>query len=96
VIRILICTEDQFKARQGIHLMQPDTWYLEDAINVAERDLFEVIYAHYPSKGRQFKIGTDALATLFRIAQTRGIPVDVADPAASEEYTERQLKRGAK
>lgn len=50
-IKVIICTHDQFREKQGIHLNCPDTWYLNDAIQRAEKDLFETIYCHYQTKG---------------------------------------------
>lgn len=88
--RILICSTEQFRNAQGIHLLCPDTWYLEDSIQVAERDGFQVIYAHYETDSLIFRISCDALAALFRL-MSRGYIVDVAHIAAIKEP-----KRGAK
>ncbi len=44
-IKIKIAKESDF-ASIGIHLLHPDLDELEDAINVAERDMFTTIYIH--------------------------------------------------
>jgi len=88
--RILICGIDQFRNNQGIHLLTPDDWYLNDALDVAERDGFQVIYAHFDTDGLQFRISCDSLSALLRI-KDRGYIVDAAHIAAIKEP-----KRGAK
>lgn len=85
-MKIIICTQEQYKAKQGIHLNCPDTWYIEDAIRTAERDMFDTIYAHYETvDGLTFKIGCGVLATLLLIAQGKygeDVTVEVIHPAA--------------
>jgi hypothetical protein len=34
------------KAKQGIHLLMPSEYELEDALNTAERDGFKTIFIH--------------------------------------------------
>lgn len=83
-LRIVICTEDQDATSQGIHLHQPDAWALTDAVERAERDGFNRIYAHYPTlrQGKVYKIHADALAALFELAREHSIKVITIDPTS--------------
>lgn len=50
-MKLVICTKNQCRNKQGIHLNNSDLWYLNDAFNSAERDNFETIYLHYKTIG---------------------------------------------
>ena len=68
-IEFIICTADQYKGSQGIHLINPDEYYVNDSISSAERDGFEKIYLHYASVGSQYAIPSDVLKVLLDLSQ---------------------------
>ena len=79
--RIILCQREQFKSSQGIHLLQPSIRNVEDAIESALKDNFEVIYCHYEfgSDTSRLDIEVAMLAFFFRLVQRDGVQVDAAD-----------------
>jgi hypothetical protein len=98
MITLYICAEDSFLDKQGIHLKHPDTWYLEHSIEDAEKDMFDAIYLHYPTSGRQLQVSPCVLQMLFELAARRKrFRVEVIDPAHNEtSYANYLAIRGAK
>ena len=80
-MKIIICNNKQLKTKQGIHLNNPDSWYLNDAFQTAEKDNFEVIYLHYDSKGARYAIPSDVLEILFNCQ----LEVITIDPRISKD-----------
>jgi hypothetical protein len=80
-LKIVICGENQYRDLQGIHLRSPDQWYLDDAIQTAERDNFSHIYMHYEHNGSRYRVPSDVLKSLFEYAQDfQSLKVSVIDP----------------
>lgn len=65
-LKVIICGLEQYKDKQGIHLNNPDTWYLEHAIEDAEKDMFSTIFCHYGSISGKYLISSDVMAILFK------------------------------
>ena len=84
MITIYVCATEALKSHQGIHLIDPDEWYLNNAIQDAERDGFSVIFVHAKSKGLSFKLNADILNRLFELASMDGIRVETVNPAFSD------------
>lgn len=91
MLKIYVCGTDQLKNQQGIHLIDPDLWYLQRALDDAERDMFESIFIHVPSKGQNYRMREDVLAELFRLAALDDIRVETVNPCFSDQSP--QLKR---
>lgn len=70
MITLLICGFEQHRNKIAIHLNGPDLWYLNDALDVAEKDNFETIVLHYETIGPAlYKIPYDVLNRLVEILQ---------------------------
>lgn len=67
-IRLIVCGTEQNKSLQGIHLKQPDMWYLNDAIDTAQKDGFETIFLHYKSKSSNYMIPAGILQKLLNLS----------------------------
>lgn len=92
-MRFIICTENQFKTEQGIHLMNPDTWYVNDAVQTADRDGFETIYLHYPCKGTaNYIIPHDVLQLLFTELQGTFVDVHFVHPASPNTFAKSLIE----
>jgi hypothetical protein len=81
---IVICTPDQYKSKQGIHLNSPDTWYLKDAVNSAHAKGFNEIYCHYEPEGLYYKLSQDILHRLIVLGKSH--TVSIAHPASIENH----------
>lgn len=80
---VTVCSPEQYRDVQGIHLLCPDDWYLNDAIHTAERDGFKTIFCHYETNGTaQYKIPYDVLNRLSELAKEKGVKVSYTHPAA--------------
>lgn len=65
-LQVIICSQNQFKTKQGIPLNNPDHWYLVDAFQTAKRDGFKMIYCHYKTVGAaRYVLPYDVLGALF-------------------------------
>lgn len=87
-MKVIICTNDQYKSVQGVHLRSPDLYYLNAAIQVADRDGFECIYIHAELHGLQYEINPDVLQELFKLTGIEKVQVEVVHPASAIEPNE--------
>jgi hypothetical protein len=83
MVRITVCAEDQYRAAQGIHMRQPDVWYVNDALQQADRDGFEAIYFHYKANGSLYRIPFDVLALLMDLSGDQA-DVHFVDPRGAK------------
>lgn len=81
-LAITICTHEQYADVQGIHLNQPDLWYLRNAIQDSAKDGFKTIFAHYKTVGLNYKIPSEVLNELVEIAKRKGMLVSFTHPAS--------------
>lgn len=92
-MKIFICDMESFLDKQGIHLRDADSYYLNDAMNTAERDGFESIYLHTSRSGLMYKLSQDVLLDLFRLNLESDIEVIPLHPAETENTFKRKLKQ---
>lgn len=91
-MKIIICTKEQFREKQGIHSLEPDLWYLNDALETAHRDNFECIYLHYLSVGcGDYAVPYDVMNRLFELGVE--LEVEFTHPASPDKFAESVLKR---
>lgn len=83
-MKIVICTETQQRSQIGIHLANPDLWYLNDALGTAERDLFPAIFCHYRTQGTNcYLTPQDVLERLVELA-AGGFEIEFTHPAGND------------
>lgn len=101
-MKIYICTEDQYKTNQGIHLNHPDIWYFERAIEDAFKDGFQTIYLHYKTIGPAlyqipYDIANKLIELSYIVADGGGREFNVffLHPSETEKHFEKR-NRGAR
>lgn len=89
-MKVVICTHDQNIDKQGLHLNNPDSWYLRDSLITAHKDSFDTIYCHYDSSGLLYELSSDFLRELFELATARdythNIVVRIDHPASPQAF----------
>lgn len=83
LLNVVVCATDQYVSKQGIHLRDPDTWYINDALQTADRDGFKTIYVHALSRGQRYKMGCDVLNRLVQLHAEGTICLSFANPAGA-------------
>lgn len=85
MINIIICPNDRFKDKQGIHVFGADLWYLNDALETASRDQFETIFLHYDVVGcTNYVINSDVLNRLYALNKLKGYGVNFNHAASTK------------
>ena len=102
-MKIYICSEDQYKFNQGIHLNNPDMWYFERGIEDAMKDGFSTIFLHYSTVGTaQYKLPYDVANRLIVLSQLvadggqKEFDIFFLHPAESEQHFENRVKEAPK
>lgn len=80
MIAITFCTPEQYRDVQGIHLNAPDLWYMQDALQTAERDGFATIFCHYECVGPAlYKIPYNVLNLVSKLSR-KAFKIHFTDP----------------
>lgn len=86
MLTIIVCGTNQVKSQQGIHLNNPDLWYLDNAIQDADRDGFSYIFVHAKSNGQNYMLSEDVLSKLFNLAGLDGVRVETMNPVSPDKF----------
>ncbi len=85
-MKLTICSDKQFKTKQGIHSFISDIHYLKDAIENAFKEGFRDVYIHYtPSYPSRYNIDYDVLNHLIQLSNDPEFTVHFSQPILSKD-----------